>query len=380
MTNQSMIPLFRYAHVTDPHFSPLNKIPSSRTATYFEDVNFEWNSFCNHLKNPQKDPSFKYDASFISGDLFHLKKQEYYTPEHTLFYRALFQETLVPTYTIPGNHDLPNSSISNYHKTIYSAVHTDHSLLRPLYSKNKPYAFEYIVKQVQDLYLVSAIWGVPYLPLSDLKEALPLLNIEIESFQQEYLSVFPNSIFIHTVLLHPDALPNEDTSLPFEIISWNTLLQQLPNANILCLGHIHQSYPIFYQPSPVTGLPQFISKPFSFGRVVKDYFSNSDILEHHRPMFTDIQIYLDPADTSLQFKLSYETLEYRTFKDIFVPDALSQELAKSKKISTFLKNVRSNFGSIESAFTVPNPTNLLNNPKIPERIRELILSYLEKRV
>ena len=111
--------LFQALHITDPHWNPLGKIPQSRTETYFEDESLEYQSLRAHLARHPGAPLL------ISGDLFNIKAQAQYSPESCNSYRERLSQLTQsspqgnPIYTIPGNHDLPSSSLKEIQRSIY---------------------------------------------------------------------------------------------------------------------------------------------------------------------------------------------------------------------------------------------------------------------
>lgn len=370
--------IFRAAHLVDPHFPPLNKIPQARAESFHEDVRQEWMDFAVQCKLKQMD------AVFISGDLFHLKRQSYYAPEDVLYVSSLVNALPCELVAIPGNHDLPHSSYEQVGKTAYKLLNESTDNMHCL-ALNGERAFrnEYSIPfdlnkqglQTGKQEVVVRVYGLPYLPLADLRVELPKLNERIlQNLREDHEC---GHISFSIVLLHPDAMPQDDLPLHFEVISYKDLLGLVPAANVLCLGHIHHSYPVFTQQSPM-GHTQFISKPFSFARVVKDYFATTHILEHqHKPMYADLHLFLDDSN-QLQFRIEYCEIKCRPFNEIFLMDSLNREMEAGKKISSFIQQLRSNYGSVAAAFTVQQPEDLLTAEKVPAEIRQIIHSYLER--
>jgi hypothetical protein len=355
MSNSIRTLHFHALHVTDTHFSPLNKAPQSRSASYNDDVAFELNAFNDILKKE------KPDCILFSGDFFHLKSQDSYNPGDINYYSKFLTEWDLPIYACPGNHDLPKASYDLVEKTAYRNLTLTVPKLFDL-----PWRSCQITKWETPVGPV-VITGIPYFPLAQLFDKLKELDEAITPVRG-----------FKIVLLHTDALPNDLKVSFFQTCSWGDLQNLLPHAHLLCLGHIHMSFPIYSGMSPLTGEPQFISKPWSFGRVVKDYFQNPEILEHqHKPSYADIKLYSEDGGP-LQVEIEYKVIPHRPFSQIFNPESLKRELESSGKISQFIQSLRSEHGSLDNAFRVEDPQEYLRKSNIPDTVRALIEKYLEE--
>lgn len=342
--------LFRAFHVTDLHWAPLDRIPQSRTETFHDDTTAEWRALCAIARDT---PSL--NALLCSGDYFHLKNQKAYSPPDGEHYRVLANEAPVDILGIAGNHDLPKSNYEFVKGTAYdNLLHACQGKVKDVYLE--PQTFDFPGGQVH-------IVGLPYYQLEDLLTKLPTLEYQLSQLKG-----------LKIVLLHPDALPKADGSLPFDVISWPELLDQLPSANVLCLGHIHMSFPIYNRQGPRG--PQFVSKPWSFGRLVKDYYATSEVLEHeHKPMYCDIHL-TQADDGKVSLNLDYREIPYTPFALAFKKDSLRQAIEKSSKVASFITQLRRDHGSIENAFTVTDPAAYLAQMTIPDEVRTLINTYL----
>ena len=350
-----MTTLFRAFHITDLHLSPLNRTPQSRSDTYHDDVGYELDQFAAIVEREQPH------AVLVSGDYFHNKNQLLYSPPDIEHYRRKFAAISVPVHSIPGNHDLPKSSYDLVEGTAYqNLLNSSSGHLTDVYLAPQTYPINEsgIKTEVH-------IHGVPYFPLDKLfMDYLPALEAELATKSG-----------LKIVLLHPDALPRNDLPLHFETCSWDDLCNALPSANVICLGHIHQSFPVYQRQGPKG--PQLISKPWSFGRVVKDYFATSEHFEHeHRPMYADIHFRLVEGKPNLS--VEYREIPYIPFARAFNPESLRRDIEKSGKIASFITSLRANYGTVEDAFKIEDPEAFLARSQMTPEVREIINRYLNE--
>lgn len=345
--------LARYAHVTDLHLNPLNRIPAARTETYHEDTAQELLALRDRARE------LNVDAVLISGDLFNLKNSSLYFPEHILYYARYFNEFHCPIYTIPGNHDLPQSSYANLEKSAYALLHEACPRLHNL-AKRGPVTQQI---QVNDSAIPVNFHGIPYMAVPDFIAHAPHFNQRMSNG-------------LNIVLIHTDVAPDTDIPAHWAMISYQELLRTLPRADVICAGHIHHSYPIFTQINATTGRPQIISKPYSFARIVKDYYATlEDLAERHVPSVCLLELRQDGA--RLYLHAEYQPLPCTSFEHAFVQDSLRRELDKSTEISSFLDGIRAQYGDINAAFHITSPTEFFAKLELPDAVRTIIAEYVE---
>lgn len=345
--------IYRAIHFTDIHLSPLNRIPASRTETYHADCAAELRSLW------AEGERLKVDSYFFSGDVFNLKRSELYAPEHILHYVRLFEEAARPIYGIPGNHDLPKSSYGELHRSAYK-LFTDAST-NFIDVSFKP---KHITLGVIPL----TIMGIPFLPNEETATAISQAasQMAINDYSGNTLKV---------LLVHTDIAP---ASMPmhWDFFSYDDLMAMAPQINVFCGGHIHQRYPLYFNEQ--TG--QVISKPFSMGRVYKDYFvSTEDENLRHLPEYALIDVLHDPETGAFKVDLSYHPVpDAVPFEAAFNFDTLKQELENSARTSTFIEDLQRQFGSAHDAFSIPDPEKFLAQQSLPAEVAAVIHDYLER--
>lgn len=346
--------LGRWLHVTDMHLNPLNRIPSARTETYHEDTMQELVALRERARE------LNVDAVLISGDLFNLKNSSLYFPEHILHYAQYFKEFHCPIYTIPGNHDLPQSSYANLSKSAYALLHEACPKLHNLAAQG------HVTLNValNDNIPVNII-GIPFMPVPDFIAHAPAFTTEMEKLGG-----------LNIVLIHTDVAPDTEIPAHWSMISYQELLKTLPRADVICAGHIHHSYPVFTQVNAATGRPQVISKPYSFARIVKDYYATlEDLAERHVPSICLLE--LRQEDARIYLHAEYQPLPCVTFEHAFIQDSLQRELDKSTEISGFLDGIRAQYGDINAAFHITSPGEFFSKLEIPDAVRTIIAEYVD---
>lgn len=341
-----------FAHITDIHLNPLNKIPAARTDTYHEDTRKELEGFrewCveNNIK-----------GVFVSGDLFNLKNSALYSPEHILYYRDVIAAFPCPWYVIPGNHDLPQSAYTNLQKSAYK-----------LLCESCPNFID-VADRVEIITLEDglqvAVSGVPYVAPSDFKERALALSEKL-----------PKGM-INFTLIHTDITPSSDGSNTFfEALSFDEVMDALPATHVICAGHIHLSYPI-YNRRHANGTAQMLSKPYSAARLVKDYYTTmEELAERHVPTATLFQC-RRTEQSALSLHAEYKALPHVSFEHAFIPETLQRELEKAEQVHSFLEAIKAQFGSVADAFQIDTPEDYLKRMDIPAHVRAVIAEYLEE--
>lgn len=347
-----MTRIFQAFHVSDLHLNPLNRIPAARTETYHQDTEQELNALKDLIASTSSD------ALLISGDLFNLKNSSLYHPEHILWYARFFQSIGCPVYTIPGNHDLPHSAYQNLNKSAYALLHEACPNLHSLSEKGS-------VTISTGIFPIT-IHGIPFKPVPDFIEATPSVTAQMDSTH------------LNILLIHTDIAPDTDIPKHWAMISYQELLNRLPNADIVCAGHIHHSYPVFQYQNPTSGRPQVISKPYSFARLVKDYYATmEDLAERHVPTAASITLSQDPDTLAISVKTEYLPIQCVPFQHAFIADTLARELDRSLEISGFLDQIKAQYGSVNQAFHITSPQEFFDRLDIPSAVRKIISQYVE---
>lgn len=342
----AIIRTLRLGHITDLHLCPNGRIPQSRTNTYQHDVWEELNTLRTDLI------SQGIDALCISGDIFHYKTPSRYNPEDLNRISEWLNSLPFPIYSIPGNHDLPQSSIDNLSKSPYLTVLNSVQNMRDVSDNETP--------QLRSFLQNICITGIPYMPLDRMRENLEKLNSRL------------NPENMNIILLHCDAIPNADIKLPYKVISQSDMVNMIPNADVILQGHIHLSF------APVNIGNTLVSKPWSIGRVVKDYFNNTDVLEHqHIPTYGICDIgYDEETKAKIKYVQYYPLSSYKQAAEIFDFNLMKKEISNSVAVQSFVDKLNNEYGNIHNAMQLQGAERFMGN--LSEDIRKTIQEYLDK--
>jgi 3',5'-cyclic AMP phosphodiesterase CpdA len=356
--------LFRVAHVCDLHLNPSREIPRSRTDSYYADSLRELESLFEALGKE------KVSMLAISGDLFNLKNPAKYHAEDYITLSDVFSKGLnergIKLATIPGNHDLPNSSLDNIDKSPYRVFTR---LMGGCDVSTVDTSYLYKAAHGDPFKVSVMVSGVPFLPYEHILGAL--------REHDSKLAGIPNTL--HIVLLHPDALPYEEPNYHFQVHTYQEVCDALPHATVLCLGHIHQGYPVYVSKANLEKKRnvQFVSKPFSMGRVVKDYFVSTEILEErHVPSYALIEV-RQSKEGKLRVTVEYKAVDHVPFEHAFKREKLQEELERSAVVSSFVENLAKEFGSARNAFEITQTGDqLLASLNVSTEVSALVEEYL----
>lgn len=347
---------YRIAHFTDWHLSPLNHIPQSRTSYYHTDTAEEIKNLKESLKQE------KAETLVFSGDMFHLKNQAAYSPKDLNYYCEVLRDFPL-FFSIPGNHDLPKSSIANMKDSPYS------NLLNSLPQVMCDISFPKFIKidlpfqTFKEFYL----FGIPYLPVPALKD-----------FLKELPSKFPfadKKDALFGFLVHVDATPQSMLVNLWESFNYQELTDLFPSNSILFLGHIHASFPPFHN----TTKNVFTSKPWSMGRVIKDYFNQTDVLTHlHTPSYSVVT--MDETEEGFRIYIEYKNVAgFKPATEIFDMPSLKVQLEKSKDIQNKIQGWKNEIDAAKgNPFFLSDPMLYLQGLKMEKEVFDIITEYLNK--
>lgn len=357
------------AHLTDTHFPPFaaGNIPQGRTETFFEDQDKEWYAFVQLCK----DSGVR--AVVISGDIVHLKEYSHYRVRDIHRICNMLNALGVPVYLIPGNHDLRNSNLDNYGDSVLRAV-VRMSESNSINVMDHVQTISLTAEGVDNAIDIS-ISGSAYASLEDTFErGLPALNDRLA-----------NAPGFKIGLVHTDAMQKGAKYLPGHGImaSFDDVLDALPAADLVCGGHIHHGSGIYAR--EVDGRPQWYSKPFSFGRVVKDYFATStDMREQHIPTCTIVNFVAPDASNpgAVQVRMVETIIPYVPFERAFVPDQLKRILEREQemsavlgKISDIRDQIAANANDPTAVQELITPDTVLASMDIQKDVRDVIAHY-----
>lgn len=370
---EPIIQTTRLAHYTDIHLPPVGRIPESRSPDYPKHLKFKLDSLNELLR--QGD----YDGSVISGDFFHLKKQSYYSPSHLNTYRDYFNSMPGEIYAIAGNHDLPGSSIERINESAYANL-IGGSKIQHILKGFKVMVKPFVLPNGNTINHYIIIAGVSYLELERTKEAMVELNEAVAKFEAENKGIHTKLIMLHT-----DAMPaGDETPVHWAVMTFDAMLDLCSNFDIVCQGHIHFGYPVYSRMSGITGKLQYVSKPFSMGRVVRPYLADENILEKiHKPSICDIQIKLKYTEEggkpslTKDISLEYVVVPHVPAEEAFVKEELQRQIKRSQAVLTFTAALNQRYGSKENAFSVSDPEDMLKALNLPKEVMDEVEGYLE---
>jgi DNA repair exonuclease SbcCD nuclease subunit len=354
-------------HLTDLHFNPLHRIPQSRSSKFHAQIREKWGNVCSIIKEEG------IDFGIISGDIFHLKNPKIYCPEDILYYSEMIEQTEIDWVTIPGNHDLPESSLDQIEKSPYILLVKATKNLKSLatYTKledSKTWYFPTFTypKESKNLIPIN-LHGYPYRSLRHTLGDLDFINERIGNYQG-----------FNILLLHMDILVDPNIFLFWPVAGYDSILDKLLNVDLICLGHIHQSFPVYKRINPITKKVQMVSKPWSFTRVAKDYFNKTDIYEKlHKPSYSLITIEQSPDN--FKVNVEYKELKFSSFNKAFKRDILKRQLENNIEIKLFIDQIKNKFGDVGEAFKVIDPEEYLKDVQMLDEIRNTIEKYLEEK-
>lgn len=362
--------ILKIMHLTDLHFNPLHHIPQSRTSAFHKHIRDKWNYVCDVIEEEE------INFGIVSGDTFHLKNPKRYYSEDITYYSKLFERSKINWVGIPGNHDMPESSFDQIEKSPYNLLvkATDNlkSIVKLCKVKDVGTVlmdhFQYTsgVEGLNFKEVPINVFGYPYYPLSRTMDSLGQINNRIGR----------NGGF-NILMLHMDVLVDPNIFLYWSVAGYDSILDKLPNVDLLCLGHIHQSFPVYKRINPVSGNVQMVSKPWSFTRVAKDYFNKTEIYEkQHRPSYSLITIEQDV--NKFNVTVEYKEIPIAPFEKAFKKDVLKKQIENNIVIKDFIEEVKKNFGSVSNAFEIINPEEYLKGINMSEDVRNMLNYYLEE--
>jgi len=346
----------KICHFSDIHLSPLGHIPQSRTELYHTDVAEELLQLGKAIKGEEAD------LVLFTGDLFHLKNQSAYSPKDLNYYKELLAK-FPSFFSIPGNHDLPKSAIANIKDSPYLSL----SGLLPEVIKD--ISFQHIRFPLQGHnFDTFVLIGIPYVPMSVFKTTV-----------EEYISRLQPDLkdcgkILYGFMIHVDATPEKMLVTLWESFSYQELADCFPKNSILFMGHIHASFPPWQDPNRnVT-----ISKPWSIGRVIKDYFNQTDILEkQHLPSYSVLT--LEDTPEGLSMNMQYKSIPgHKKGYDIFQLESLQTQLEKSKEIQTFIQGLKDSLSTADNVFFTQSPMMYLQGLNLQKEVFDVITEYLNK--
>lgn len=329
-------------HLTDIHLNPLNKIPTSCKENYHEIVFLEFKELKKQVDLLKQD----YDKLIVclSGDIFNLKQQSYYTPKVIEYYSNLFESTFsdLQIYSICGNHDLPQSSYDLINESAYN-----------IWVKATKNIID-ISNKTEKIDEKTTVSGIPYYKLNTTREKIKDLDL-------------PHSTNI--VLLHSDIFPSQAQAPWFmhDCITYEELTSLNSKISLALLGHIHKE-------SPITTIKNCtFSKPHAFSRMTKEYLSKEDF-EDCFPSYSLISFNSSGSITSSEIKRIklFNSSDFIDFND------LQKVKENSNKFHDFINELNSTFGSIEDSFKIENPDDLLSKVELKNEIREIVNKYLQQ--
>lgn len=351
-------------HISDLHLCPLGHIPSSRTECFHQDVADEFNALFTKAEKEQ--------ANFIvvTGDLFHIKAPTAYSSRDLNYYTALFKSCKVPVLCIAGNHDLPKANYSLIEDSPYRNLMNSLSydggwcdLSLKIKSASADGISPPLLNQV-------IFVGIPYTCNREYLKTYSDLMLK-KLTVSGYMEISSDNRFI-CLLTHVDAFPDAKSASFFKGMTFEELAELFPYANMIMNGHIHCSFAPF-----VTSQGIIISKPWSMGRVVKDYFNQENDLIKHVPNYSFIEI--NPVEGQWGVNVEYKEIPHKPFSQVFIPDLLKKDLEKNQKVLNFVESLKSGvFDKNSGYFNLSDPETFMNSLNLSTEIQDIIREYLTR--
>lgn len=360
-------------HITDPHLPPLDSLPQGRTNTLPEDIKNKLLEVGEVSRQHNNSPIL------ISGDFFHYKDPNKYSPRDLNYWTSVFREAFGHTkvYGIPGNHDMPRSSVLRLPDSPYTTLVNSLESIFVDVSDN-PVS----IPETENCPEV-VISGIPYLPIKEL-----LQQERVDAFN----NLLPNRLTqvkhsgkytIQIGLFHTDAYPKVPPIPGIDYLTFTQLAQIFHRVDFFVLGHVHLSFNSETLTSQ-DGFPQIISKPWSLTRVAKEYHATTDILEHqHRPSYSLLEFIKrkDEQGNLLGYdtKASYHEISHRPPEEIFKRDDIKKVIERSNKMQDFVASLLKDTKG-DGVFFTNSPDEEFNRNKahLSREVIDMVEKYLAR--
>jgi len=331
-------------HLTDIHLNPLGKIPQSCKENYHNIVKGEFEALGLEIEKYKTE--YENVVVCISGDIFNLKQQSYYTPKNIEYYASILESTFrnIPIFSIPGNHDLTKSSMDLFHESAYNLLVKATKGMIDVSNINYEYSDRI------------SISGIPYYATNEIRERLSKFQLDKSK--------------TNIMMLHSDIF-KDSSEVDWYLENYIThkeVIELNPNLDAVLMGHIHkETSPYNIEHSRKT----WFSKPHAFSRMTKEYLSKKQIEESY-PSYTLIEIDTNGDIQSAETKriTVYPASDFIDFKEL--------ELIKerSNKFSSFIAQIQQTFGTVNDSFSLENPDELFAKISIDKEVREVLSKYL----
>ena len=308
--------------VKDLHLRPNNvKQPVGRTELYYDQIKNKLEQINSY--------AFEHGIKYLlcAGDIFDIKARSRYTFDGLMYLDSLITKTLkdVHLVTIAGNHDMPSSARIQLESSVYA-----------YFARNG--RFVDVSNKPLDLPGVVSIYGVPYNPdINSLRQELEVINSQMDA------------LVINILMVHEHLLPRAE-NIYASFLTYDEILSLVPNARVICAGHLHKGFPAFRMNK------RYILNPWSFNRLARDHY----VLDQtHIPEFCHITI------NNFEVDVKTIPLKVQPFDVTFIQEQLHIERAYQDSISDFITKIE-DFRGIDEA---------LENT--PAEIRDKIGHYLD---
>ncbi len=340
---------FAIIHITDTHFTPLQKIPNSALDNYHFIVKQEFEELKNEISKLKNN--YKEIIICISGDLFNLKTQSLYFPKVINYYSKLIEDTFddLTVYTIAGNHDLELSSMDLYESSAYNIwVKATKNVIDV---SNKTVVLENGV----------TISGIPYYHLDEVKNRIKSVKLTKEN--------------TNVILLHSDIFKDAsevDWYLE-KFITFEEVTELNRNFDLCLMGHIHKEMPI----TKITKDKDiWFSKPHAFSRMSKEYLKKESLMDAY-PTYSLIEF--ENKDSVLKVSnMSFHRIKKFRSEEFLDFNELEKAKERGDKFDDFVRQLQEEFGTIEDSFKIEDADIVYKNTSIGKEVRDVVDKYFSK--
>ena len=322
---------FKFITVKDPHLRLGFPKPLGRTDSFFDDMQKKW----DEITRVAREEEINY--LLIPGDVFDRKDPSGYTLVSLSRIEEFLRNAFAPfykVYTIPGNHDLPNSSLDNKDRSVYN------------FFSSRPSGSLYTDLTDATIWESGvSITGIGYRSIPETFSLLGEINSKLD----------PENYNI--VMLHVNFAPFGETLEYIDFRNYQSLWS-FDRVDTFLMGHNHHGYPVYYDVLP-NGRTQHYINLWNMTRLVRNYYS---VGESHVPQYAVVEVNLDDHTTNVDVR----DLPHKPYKDAFVEADVLIEKTFHGEVSEFVKELKSLSSSGEDL------------SDIPEKYRSVIMEYLEK--
>ena len=326
--------ILKLAMIGDPHLAINVSVPAGRHPETFYQEQRDKLAF---IKQFCKDNNIQ--GLVLPGDIFNYKTPTLYTAVaiNSLMKELADLRSVVPLYSISGNHDIKFSSRDLKDESVYN-IFVRGSVLEDIHNKTI-----FLADNV-------TISGLDYTPNKEqLMQEIADLNNRL----------IPENINI--LVVHEHLLPDGE-SIPFgSYFNYKEFLK-FTNIQVIMAGHLHKGFPtmtILRQEQEAR--PMVFVNPWSLTRLSRDNYA---LDASHKPEIVTLTINTETGFIEYQHTI----IPHKSPDEAFITDSLVDESEQNLDISEFVSQLTTMDTSAEADFDLSEKS---------EKVKEKIQYYIE---